>query len=153
MRAALQIIKIWLKRSSHAVIEPNQGHHMPCSCHRYYTPYIYQDWKRHVPLHICNSEGKVDPSCTFSGHMKWSCLVCHLFKDYADSTRQERPVPYSFKLFCAFMVRSNLFLVAVLSDWPFLAMRTSPGKRKQPTLMASALKVVAYSEVVHCRVE
>ena len=40
------------------------------------------------------------------------------------------------------------FKLAVSSDWLFLAVRTSPGKRKQSTLMASTLKVVAYSEVL-----
>ena len=35
--------------------------------------------KWHMPLDICNSEGTVDLCCTFSGHMKWPCLVCCLF--------------------------------------------------------------------------
>ena len=34
-----------------------------------------------------------------------------------------------------------------------MAVRTSPGKRKQATLVVSTLKVVAYNEVVNCQVE
>ena len=58
------------------------------------------DRTRHVPLHICNSEEKVDPSCAFSGRMNLPCLVCWLFKAYSDSTRQQWAVSYGFESCC-----------------------------------------------------
>ena len=71
----------------------------------------------------------VEPSCTFSGHLKWPCLVCCLFKAFADSMGPEWTVSYSFKSCCTLLVHSNLFLLAVSSDWPFLAVCTSPGEK------------------------
>ena len=72
-------------------------------------------------------------------------------KTQEDMNRQSHAV-----LSCGVLICSNLILVAVSSvTFPGLAGHTSPGKRKQPTctLMVSTLKVVTYSEVVHCWVE
>ena len=49
----------------------------------------------------------------------WSDLAwfCRLFKAYADPTRQERSVPYSFKLCRAFVVTSGSFHGCAYLSW------------------------------------
>ena len=85
-------------------------------------------WKWRAPLHICNSEEKVD---LCSGRMNWPCMVCHLFKTYAD--KNGRPLRFKIVLCFRGTFKSCFEWLA-----PFLAVRTSPGKRKQPTLTESS---------------